>query len=113
MSSSEGDARTDHLKAQRQYRAAFNAMKAARESAGDDPGLVRQMALKLGGYVEYRLRVADTLRVVPPTKALLERLEEAIAIDDSVADLHWDQAVIHARFTGSNEQAQEALSRAE
>lgn len=79
------------------------------------PDLDRMTALMLGGKAELVLRWADALRCAP-TPGLLreveEDLREAIAVDPTLADPHWDLAVISARYRADYAAAAERLSAA-
>jgi tetratricopeptide (TPR) repeat protein len=79
------------------------------------PDLDRMMALVLGGRAELVLRWADALRTVPSPgllKEIEEDLREAIDVDPTLADPHWDLAVINARYRADYAAASKYLSAA-
>jgi tetratricopeptide (TPR) repeat protein len=82
----------------------------------EGPGQVRRaLALAYGGKVELLLSAADRAGVTPEGEhlaSLLALLQRALELDPSVAALHWDAAVINARFLGRYPEAADALETA-
>jgi tetratricopeptide (TPR) repeat protein len=81
----------------------------------DEDFLKHQAALCLGSATEFRIYLADRLQIVPPRKCLermVAELNKAIAIDDSIAYLHWNLAVIASRYEGNHNSAKEFLAQA-
>jgi CHAT domain-containing protein/tetratricopeptide (TPR) repeat protein len=80
-----------------------------------DMRLRRTLALVLGGKVERMLENADRLGITPDSEEL-DRMEENLVrgseLDPQLADLHWDRAVIQARFRGNFDEATAELNRA-
>jgi len=75
----------------------------------------RQQALDCGASAERALRYADLLQVTPGAFALDEMqatLARAVQADPSLADPHWDLAVVNARFVGDFELAAKYLAAA-
>jgi tetratricopeptide (TPR) repeat protein len=72
-----------------------------RKLAPDDDKLKHWAALARGGKCEHILGSGDQLGITP-TKTRVDEmiaiLNEAIDLDPSIPDLHWNLAVIHARF---------------
>jgi tetratricopeptide (TPR) repeat protein len=96
------------------YREAFYRLDHYR-SESDDDFLRHQAALCLGSATEFRIYVADRLQIVPPLECLecmVAELDQAITIDDSIAYLHWNLAVIASRYEGNNNAAKEFLAQA-
>ncbi|MCV6586964.1 MAG: CHAT domain-containing protein [Marinibacterium sp.] len=82
----------------------------------DSAALRRAQAVALGASVEYRMRLADALQVIPPPEicsTCLRRLDTASRLDPTIADLPWNMAVLHGRFTGDHASAARALERAQ
>ncbi len=106
--------RAEVEKGAKRYGRAADILSSAR-GEGETARLRRAHAYTLGAYVEYRLKVADLLAVVVPPdilQRLLQELDNALALDATIPDLHWDVAVIHGRFSGDHEMAAAALHRA-
>lgn len=106
--------RAGAARAAKQFKQAVAILQYLRVSA-DSPFLRRQAAYALGAGVEYRLQVAEGFQISPPKdvlERLLDELDDAVALDETIADLHWDRAVIHARFTGNFAKADAAFLRA-
>ncbi len=104
----------DAAKRARRYRQAAQILEDARQGA-DTSFFRRQLAYTIGAGVEYRLQVQHSLQIVIDRDIvgrLLVELDYAISLDNTIPDLHWDTAVIHALFTGDLDTAQAALDRA-
>ncbi|MFA3919553.1 CHAT domain-containing protein [Ruegeria hyattellae] len=106
--------RAEAEKRAKRYGVAAEILTQARRE-NDTAVLRRAQALSFGGLVEHRMNVADALQVIPPPDALehfFQFLHEALLLDDTIPDIHWDIAVLHGRYTGDFEAAASALDRA-
>ena len=103
------------LRQAKQFAGAVDFLEYCR--AKKDSSFLRgQTALSMGAGVEYRIEIAESFGIRPPddvVQRILRELDQALALDDTVAYLHWDRAVIHSRYTGDLDQAHDALARAE
>jgi len=75
----------------------------------------RQLALDRGARAERTLGYAELLHVAPAAYALDEiraTLTRAVEADPTLADPHWDLAVVCARFTGDYQAAAKHLAAA-
>jgi tetratricopeptide (TPR) repeat protein len=107
------------LRAELQYGGAVSLLSAAREIAAQTPDLrpqlSRDLAFTLGARVEAIMGQADLFGIAPDD-ALLEQAEAdlqlALSYDPSIADLHWNAAVIAARFRGAWDEAAARLAEA-
>jgi len=96
------------------FRKAFYRLEEYR-SHSDNDFLKHHAALSLGSATEYRMNVADRLFIVPPKMCLdhmVQELNQALSIDDGIAYLYWDLAVIASRYEGDNKAATDFLNKA-
>jgi tetratricopeptide (TPR) repeat protein len=90
-------------------------LERALAALGPDSGLARALALVLGSRVELIMGWADALGVVPPDDMVArseQSLRRAVESDPTVADVHWDLAVVLARYRGDYASAGESLRAA-
>ena len=91
------------LTATGQHDAAIELFQRMLDFCPDDSALRRASALAHGGKGERALGLTDQLGVPPSSggMALLEgQFAQAIQLDPTLPDPHWDLAVIQARFVG-------------
>ncbi|MCP4288215.1 MAG: hypothetical protein GY792_27895 [Gammaproteobacteria bacterium] len=103
-----------HLQDAKRFRQAFYQLEKYR-SGSDNDFLKHHAALSLGSATEYRMNVADRFHIIPPQECLhrmLQELNQGLTIDDSIAYLYWDLAVIASRYEGDNQAAKNYLDKA-
>nr|WP_067293704.1 hypothetical protein [Marinobacterium profundum] len=104
----------EHLRNAKMYRQAFHRLDLYRAES-DSELLKHHAALCLGSATEFRIYLADRLQVLPPPeclKRMVAELNQAITIDDDIAYLYWNQAVIASRYQGDNAAAKDYLHEA-